>query len=141
MLKGDAGAVVYATTRQGFTHFVQRHPLPEEVDVSKVSFLADSGDRDQFPAGGWNAEITGNCCGIGNQVAERAYTEGSQGYVPARWRSHVGRARHVYTGDPAAMLQHQVLGRKVVFVGNDAGSKPELLLGAKTVGVANDVGG
>ena len=48
--EGDVGAVSRAAVVQGGADFVERRPVPKEVDIRKISGFADSGDRHQLTA-------------------------------------------------------------------------------------------
>ena len=66
---------------------------------------------------------------------------GSEHDIPARRRGESWRAWGVGGGDPAVMLEGEVVGREVILVGDDAEAQLKLLLDAEGVGGRDQVGG
>src|SRR5271155_4468197 len=121
--------------------FVQGNPVPGKFDVGCVVLPGDAGDGQQFAARGGNGdELVFRIAGS-DQTLKCIYAGGSEHDVPARRRGQSRWTRDAGGGDPAVMLEREVVGREVVLVGDDADAQLKLLLNAKSVGGGDQVGG
>src|SRR5580698_4578513 len=76
-----------------------------------------------------------------DQILKRIDAGGSEHDIPARWRGQSWWAWDVGGGDPAVMLEREVVGREVILVGDYAEAQLKLLLDAKSVGGRDQVRG
>ena len=119
-------------------NFVQRNPAPGEFDIGKAPLFDDASDGDQFASGSGNAErllfrIAGR-----EQSLDSINTCRCKCCVPTGWR-HRGRTPGNHARNPAALLEGEILGRKVVLIGNDASSQFKLPCGAESGGTRNQI--
>jgi hypothetical protein len=52
--KSDGGFIDHVARVEGFADFVERSPLPTEIDVGEIALFADADDFDEFPLGARN---------------------------------------------------------------------------------------
>lgn len=123
------------------TNLIQRNPVPREFDIGSTAQFADTGNGNQFASCGRNSEIL--LAGIiGRKKRSKCiYARGGESNVPAGRRSYIWSAAGLRSGNPAAMLQHQVFRGEIVLIGNDAGSQFKLLRSAECAGGCDQVSG
>ena len=139
--KADGGTVVSVAGVEDGADFVQGNPAPGEFDVGDVALLGDAGDGDQFAARGGNGEELLLGIAGSDQTLKRIDAGGSERDIPARRRGESWGAWGVGGGDPAVMLQREVVGREIILVGDYTEAQLKLLLDAESVGGRDQVGG
>lgn len=123
--EADGRAIVYASIVQCRSNLIRRYPVPGEINVSKVTRLADAGYFDQFTARDSNRNQLHRAHGVWNERAKDIDANGAEDDVPARRRLYAGRALGGRPDDPSAALQNERLRRIEVLVGNDSALEPE----------------
>jgi len=139
--KTCGGAVVNVGRVENGANLIQRNPVPREFDIGSTAQFADAGDGNQFTSCGRDAEIL--LAGIiGREKRSKCiYARGGESEVPARWRSYIWSAAGLRSGNPAAMLQHQVFRGEIFLIGNDASSQFKMLRSPKCAGGCDQISG
>src|SRR5580693_6169404 len=114
--KACGGAVAGVAGVDNGTELIQRIPFPGELYIGNGALLGDAGDGNQLAFGGGNAEglffgVTGS-----DETLKRIHAGGCECDDPARGRSQSRRAGSDGGGNPAVVLEHEVVGRKVILV-------------------------
>src|ERR1051326_5480074 len=139
--KSDGRGVAQVCGIQRGADFVQRDPLPGELDIGLSSLFADSGNFDEFPSRDGKRERRAVRLLARDQGTNGVYAGGCEQDVPAWRRREAGGAAGRSSGNPSMMLEDESLGGDVVLVGDDTDLQGELLLRAEGGRSGDEVGG
>src|SRR5579859_3640014 len=130
--KSDGGGVAQIGGVECGADFVQRDPLPGELDIGLSSLFADSGNFHEFPSGHGKFERRSIRLFHGDEGTNGVYARGSEQDVPAGRRREAGGTARRSSGNPSMMLEDESFGGDVGLVGDDADLQGELLLRAES---------
>ena len=139
--KSRGGTVVDVASIDNRADLVQRNPSPGEFDIGNAALPGDAGYRDQFAAGGGKGEGLFFRIAGSDETLKCVHACGRECDVPAGRRCDSRPTGGVSGGNPAAMLEQEIVRREVVCVGKNAGAKLEQLYRAERAGSRDQVGG
>ena len=116
--------------------FVHGNPFPCEFHLGNIALPGYASDGEQFAASGKKNEGLFFRFAGSDEALEGIDARRGQRDLPTRGRIEAARANGIDASNPAAMLQLEIFGRKIVGVGYDAGVQVKLLRSAEGVEVA-----
>src|SRR5689334_8850065 len=114
MLETNAGNIAGTSVIKSRSHFIDRLPAPNKLDICEIALLADARDLDNLPASGRYVEKLLAGLLFWDQATKNIDAKWRENHVPARWRLNGGRTCNVGAADPTMMLQNQILRRTVI---------------------------